>query len=346
MPWKINSGSILTDYTWKKLEEKIEDGVIKEAVIPFVSYKNIENFLIEKRKESDSIFYFYPQPLEAFDNDLKNKYLEIVREFFPKHKKIFPESKRIGITSQEFESKKGKLELEKVFILPSLNMGAVFSTLAIGYGIDCREILKKVGINYLETVIKEINEKKIKFLIFTCHGSEEHLKQLNEISSFIENKYLIEVKPIFLHGLVKEIFKNLENDIHAGCLETSLLLYLNSELVDLNSIKDSKGKIIDENIEINKDLLKHMPLEEFIKNLNKNWKYGIRGYPSKANKELGKKYANLILKEVLKSISKPLDKGYKIGILPIDPQEEHGWHLPLGADMYESELLAKMILEK
>ena len=154
-----------------------------------------------------------------------------------------------------------------------------------------KHLIEDILINYLENGFK-------KLIIFSFHGSSNHLMALNEAAYTIKRKwrnepdvhiYIISSKDISDN----RIFKLLKSiPIHSGELETSIMLYLSENLVKIDKVIKEEPKFPDYEL-----LLTGRP-----------WmKSGVMGDPVKATKEKGESIIKFFIENLTNKIRKIIE---------------------------------------
>lgn len=161
---------------------------------------------------------------------------------------------------------------------------------------ETKSISKEEFINQINERLSLYDKKKIRIII-NAHGGNsqilENLKKKNQISFTLFNifkvvkKHLTQLRSSRIGGIC-----------HAGEFETSLMLYLFPSKVKLERITQDHCKYVPE-------------LDPCYEGLRpKKWKtidlnpHGILGDPLKATREKGKKWCELIINDILNSITK------------------------------------------
>ena len=129
------------------------------------------------------------------------------------------------------------------------------------------------------------------FMMLSGHAGELHMAALNEVGEELLEEIpgisiaVLSEMDLFLD---KGVLVETEDDIHAGEIETSMMLYIRPELV--------KGRASKEYPTFPKPIL--------VRDKRKYWPGGVWGDPSKASRDKGEKMINLAVNKVVDLIKK------------------------------------------
>ena len=192
-------------------------------------------------------------------------------------------------TIQAMELAKRVSQRMNVFIAPPLHYGFCRSTrchpgtIGISAGalrMMIRDIVKSFHLHGLRS-----------FMMLSGHAGELHMAALNEAGEELLEEIpgisiaVLSEMDLFLD---KGILVETEDDIHAGEIETSMMLYIRPELV--------KGRASKEYPTFPKPIL--------VRDKRKYWPGGVWGYPSKASRDKGEKMIHLAVDKVIDLIKK------------------------------------------
>jgi creatinine amidohydrolase len=192
-------------------------------------------------------------------------------------------------TIQAMELAKQVSQRMNVFIAPPLHYGFCRSTrchpgtIGISAGalrIMIRDIVKSLHLHGFRS-----------FMMLSGHAGELHMAALNEVG-----EELLEEIPGINIAVLSEMdlfldkgeLVETEGDIHAGEVETSMMLYIRPELV--------KGRAPKEYPTFPKPIL--------VRDKRKYWPGGVWGDPSKASRDKGEKMIHLAVDKVIDLIKK------------------------------------------
>ena len=184
----------------------------------------------------------------------------------------------------------------------------------------CEGVKKDVNVEIDEGILISHSPEHQDFKETKSLTKEEFInKVLDKLTFHEENKLIILVNA---HGGNSEILKNLEKEMphrfflfdifkkmkkhfnkirtseiggicHAGEFETSLMLFLYPNLVDLNKVTIEQIKLVPE-----LDPSSKGPRQKNWKTINLN-RFGILGDPLKASKEKGEKWFQFLISEII-----------------------------------------------
>jgi len=192
-------------------------------------------------------------------------------------------------TIQAMELAKRVSQRTNVFIAPPLHYGFCRSTrchpgtIGISAGalrMMMRDIVKYLHLHGLRS-----------FMMLSGHAGELHMAALNEVGEELLEEIpgisiaVLSEMDLFLD---KGVLVETEDDIHAGEIETSMMLYIRPELV--------KGRASKEYPTFPKPIL--------VRDKRKYWPGGVWGDPSKASRDKGEKMINLAVNKVVDLIKK------------------------------------------
>jgi len=192
-------------------------------------------------------------------------------------------------TIQAMELAKQVSQRMNVFIAPPLHYGFCRSTrchpgtIGISAGalrIMIRDIVKSLHLHGFRS-----------FMMLSGHAGELHMAALNEVGEELLEEIpgisiaVLSEMDLFLD---KGVLVETEDDIHAGEIETSMMLYIRPELV--------KGRASKEYPTFPKPIL--------VRDKRKYWPGGVWGDPSKASRDKGEKMINLAVNKVVDLIKK------------------------------------------
>jgi creatinine amidohydrolase len=192
-------------------------------------------------------------------------------------------------TIQAMELAKQVSQRMNVFIAPPLHYGFCRSTrchpgtIGISAGalrMMIRDIVKSLHLHGLRS-----------FMMLSGHAGELHMAALNEVGEeLLEGIPGISIAVLSEMDLFldKGVLVETEDDIHAGEVETSMMLYIRPELV--------KGRASKEYPTFPKPIL--------VRDKRKYWPGGVWGDPSKASRNKGEKMINLAVEKVIDLIKK------------------------------------------
>ena len=165
---------------------------------------------------------------------------------------------------------------------------------------ETKSLTRKDFIFQVKKKLSFHKEKKYKILI-NAHGGNTQI--LNDLEKKSKNQFIL----FDVFSIMKKHFKSIRtSDIggicHAGEFETSLMMYLYPEKVQLNKLK--------------RGYIKYVPQLDPDHNGERieNWKtielniYGILGDPFEANRGKGKIWSELINKNIISNLKKSFKK--------------------------------------
>ncbi len=136
---------------------------------------------------------------------------------------------------------------------------------------------------FIYDILSSLYDQGFKRLyLFTAHGGNAHIIAIEEAARFLKRRkdvfvYLMTPKDVDLSDVIET-----RDDLHAGEIETSLMLYLAPDRVKLKEITDEKLK---KGLEV---IAKWRPTES-----------GVFGRPSLATKEKGQEIFNRFVKKII-----------------------------------------------
>ncbi len=192
-------------------------------------------------------------------------------------------------TIQAMELAKRVSQRMNVFIAPPLHYGFCRST-------RCHPGTIGISAGSLRAIIRDIIKSLYlhglcSFVILSGHAGELHMAALNEVG-----EELLEEIPEIRIAVLSEmdlfhdegVLVETEGDIHAGEVETSMMLYIRPKLV--------KGRASKEYPTFPKPIL--------VRGKRKYWPGGVWGDPSKASRDKGEKMIHLAVDKVIDLIKK------------------------------------------
>jgi len=187
-----------------------------------------------------------------------------------------------------YETLKRVIQKKKVFLAPPLYYGVCTSTSRHPGTIGITpETLRRL----VYDIVRDAYKKGLRnFFLVTGHGGGLHSSALKEAAEILAEELKgIKMAVLCPYDILrKELSEIAEtpNDSHAGEIETSLVLYLAPELV--------KGS--------SKEEYPTFPKPFVVKDKLKYWRNGVWGDPSKADRDKGKRVADLIVKRIIEII--------------------------------------------
>jgi creatinine amidohydrolase len=192
-------------------------------------------------------------------------------------------------TIQAMELAKQVSQRMNVFIAPPLHYGFCRST-------RCHPGTIGISAGALRMMIRDIVKSLHlhgfrSFMMLSGHAGELHIAALNEVGE----ELLEEIPGISIAVLSemdlfhdKRVLVETEGDMHAGEIETSMMLYIRPELV--------KGRASKEYPRFPKPIL--------VRDKRKYWPGGVWGDPSKASRNKGEKMIHLAVDKVIDLIKR------------------------------------------
>lgn len=182
-----------------------------------------------------------------------------------------------------------------VFVAPPIHYGVCTSTGQHPGSLGITpETLRRITVD----LVVDAHAKGIKnFILVSGHGGSIHTSAMKEAAGMVVDEIPgIRVAALNIYEVIgKEALAiaETERDSHAGELETSLILFLNPELV--------KGK--------GKKERPKVPRPFIVKEKQKYWPGAVDGDPTKATKKKGELFFKVMVKGVVGLIDK-IEKGY------------------------------------
>ena len=184
-----------------------------------------------------------------------------------------------------YEVLKRLIRKRKVFLAPPVYYGVCTTTKQHPGTISITpETLRKLTLDLVTDAYKKGLRN---FFLISGHGGGLHMYALKEVAEIvIEELKGIKIAVISPYDILyKELSELAEtpNDLHAGEIETSLVLALAPELV--------KGR--------SKEEYPKLPKPFVVKDKVRYWRGGVWGNPGKASREKGEKAVKLIVNKII-----------------------------------------------
>ncbi len=184
-----------------------------------------------------------------------------------------------------YEVLKRLIRKRKVFLAPPVYYGVCTTTKQHPGTISITpETLRKLTLDLVTDAYKKGLRN---FFLISGHGGGLHMYALKEVAEIvIEELKGIKIAVISPYDILyKELSELAEtpNDLHAGEIETSLILALAPELV--------KGR--------SKEEYPKLPKPFVVKDKVRYWRGGVWGNPGKASREKGEKAVKLIVNKII-----------------------------------------------
>jgi len=184
-----------------------------------------------------------------------------------------------------YEVLKRLIRKRKVFLAPPVYYGVCTTTKQHPGTISITpETLRKLTLDLVTDAYKKGLRN---FLLISGHGGGLHMYALKEVAEIvIEELKGIRIAVISPYDILYEELSELAetpNDLHAGEIETSLILALAPELV--------KGR--------SKEEYPKLPKPFVVKDKVRYWRGGVWGNPEKASREKGEKAVKLIVNKII-----------------------------------------------
>ncbi len=184
-----------------------------------------------------------------------------------------------------YEVLKRLIRKRKVFLAPPVYYGVCTTTKQHPGTISITpETLRKLTLD----LVRDAYKKGLRnFFLISGHGGGLHMYALKEVAEIvIEELKGIKIAVISPYDILYEELSELAetpNDLHAGEIETSLILALAPELV--------KGR--------SKEEYPKLPKPFVVKDKVRYWRGGVWGNPEKASREKGEKAVKLIVNKII-----------------------------------------------
>jgi creatinine amidohydrolase len=182
-----------------------------------------------------------------------------------------------------------------VFVAPPVHYGVCTSTGQHPGSLGITpETLRRITVD----IVTDGAKKGLKnFILVSGHGGSIHTSAMKEAAGQVVDSIPgIRVAALNIYEIIGKEAANIaetKGDSHAGELETSLILYLNPELV--------KGK--------GKKERPKVPRPFVVKDKQKYWPGAVDGDPTKATTKKGERFFKVMAKGVIKLIDK-IEKGF------------------------------------
>jgi len=187
-----------------------------------------------------------------------------------------------------YETLKHVIQKKKVFLAPPLYYGVCTST---GQHPGTIGITPETLRGLVYDLVRDAYKKGLRnFFLVTGHGGGLHSSAMKEAAEIlVEELKGIKMAVLCPYDILRKELSDVAetlNDSHAGEIETSLVLYLAPELVKGSSREEYPA----------------FPKPFVVKDKFKYWRGGVWGDPSKADRDKGKKVADLIVKKIIELI--------------------------------------------
>ena len=195
-------------------------------------------------------------------------------------------------TIQAYDAAKRAAEIVPVFVAAPVNYGMCRSasghpgTIGIT-GDTLRALTMDIIISLYETGINN-------FILYSGHASTMQLAAMEEAGNAVIDEFAdINIAVVSDYDITKQAdFIETENDIHAGEIETSRMMFVESELVRTTQLPAAETR--------------QFPKPILVRDTRRYWLGTVEGNPGPATREKGERLANMVaeyLAELVKKIS-------------------------------------------